>query len=62
MTLALFVAIAAVTDSLYAWSAATVATAFRRRRGPILAGRFLAAGTYIGLGVVAALAEPRAAR
>ena len=58
----LFVAIAAVTDSLYAVAAGTVAPFLMRARGAPRLGRFLGAGTFIGLGLFAALAGTRGAR
>jgi threonine/homoserine/homoserine lactone efflux protein len=58
---ALFVAIAAVTDSAYALAAGAVAPALR---GSLLrrSGRRLAGGMFIGLGVFAALAGSRSTR
>jgi threonine/homoserine/homoserine lactone efflux protein len=58
---ALFVAIAAVTDSGYALAAGAVAPALRRG-GVRRLGRFLAGGVFIGLGVFTALAESRGAK
>jgi threonine/homoserine/homoserine lactone efflux protein len=59
---ALFVAIAAASDSVYAWLAGSVAP---RLAGPDSGwprwGRWLSAGAYIGLGVLTALAEQRPA-
>jgi threonine/homoserine/homoserine lactone efflux protein len=55
----LFVAIAALTDSLYALAAARVGPTLRGRSGLARGGRWLSGGTLIGLGVAAALAERR---
>lgn len=54
----LFVAIAALTDSVYALAAATVAPALRAR-GVGCIGRRLGGGVFIGLGVFTALAGSR---
>ncbi len=59
---ALFVAIAAVTDSAYALAAGTVAPALARARGLRRGGRWLGGGAFIGLGVFTALAGTRAAK
>lgn len=58
----LFVVIAAITDALYAIAAGVFASALRNASGPALAGRYLSAGTFIGLGVFAALADSRDGR
>lgn len=58
----LFVVIAAITDSVYALVAGTVASALARRRGYRKAGRYLAGGVLIGLGVFTAVAGTRTAR
>ena len=58
----LFVAIAAVTDSLYALAAGAVAPALTRARGARRLGRYLGGGTFIGLGLFAAVAGTRGAR
>lgn len=58
---ALFVAIAATTDSAYALAAGTVASALRRR-GFHRIGRRAGGGVFIGLGVLTALAGPRVAK
>lgn len=55
---ALFVAIAAVTDTLYALAAGALFPALRRRR----IGRRLGGGMFIGLGVFTALAGARGGR
>ncbi|MHB1018327.1 MAG: LysE family translocator [Coriobacteriia bacterium] len=51
-----FVLMALVTDSIYALAAGTLAPVIARRGLP-RAGRFIAAGTYIGLGVLAAISS-----
>lgn len=53
---AIFVAIAAFTDSLYALAADSAAPLFKRAQGT---GRYLQGGTFIGLGVFTALADLR---
>lgn len=55
---ALFVAIAAVTDSVYAVAAGVTAPALRRRGFRNL-GRRLGGGVFVGLGIFTALAGPR---
>lgn len=59
---ALFVAIAAVTDSLYALGAGTIAPRLAQARGARTAGRLLSGGAFIGLGVFAVLAGGREGR
>jgi threonine/homoserine/homoserine lactone efflux protein len=54
---ALFVAIAAVTDAIYAITAGAAASALHRAHGLRRAGPYLSAGTLIGLGVFAALSD-----
>ncbi len=56
---ALFVAIAAVTDSAYALAAGAIASALARARGVRRFGRRLGGGMFIGLSVFTALAGPR---
>jgi threonine/homoserine/homoserine lactone efflux protein len=56
---ALFVAIAACTDAVYVLAASLVAPRLARLRGAAHAGRYLSGGTYIGLGVLAALTDAR---
>jgi threonine/homoserine/homoserine lactone efflux protein len=51
-----FVLMALVTDSIYALAAGTLAPVIARRGLP-RAGRFIAAGTYLGLGVLAAVSS-----
>ena len=57
----LFVAIAAVTDSLWALAAGAVAPALRGERVRGL-GRWLGGGLFVGLGVFAALSGSRATK
>jgi threonine/homoserine/homoserine lactone efflux protein len=54
---ATFVAIAAVTDSAYALAAGSLASAVLRGTGIRRLGRYLGAGTLIGLGISTALAR-----
>jgi threonine/homoserine/homoserine lactone efflux protein len=54
-----FVAIAVCTDTLYMLTASALAPAIRRRGGSRSYGRYITAATFIGLGVYAALANPR---
>jgi threonine/homoserine/homoserine lactone efflux protein len=56
---ALFVAIAATTDTAYALAAGAVASALTRARRFRRFGRYFAAGTYVGLGVLGALSGSR---
>ena len=58
---AVFVAIAAVTDSAYALGAGAVAPAVTRARGVRKLGRVLSGTTFIGLGLFTALAGSRSA-
>lgn len=55
---ALFVAIAAATDTLYALSASTVAPALERTPAFGVLSRYLTGGVFIGLGLLAAFARP----
>ena len=59
---AFFVVIAAVTDSLYALAAGAVAPRLMRARGAPRLARYLGAGTFIGLGLFAAVAGTRDVR
>lgn len=59
---ALFVAIAAITDSIYAIGASSLAPALARARGSRRIGGFLGGSTFIGLGVFTALAGSRSAK
>jgi threonine/homoserine/homoserine lactone efflux protein len=54
-----FVAIAVCTDTLYMLTASALAPAISRRGGARSYGRYITAATFIGLGVYAALANPR---
>ena len=56
---AMFVAIAAVTDTAYALAASGVAPALARAGRWRRSGRYLVGGTYIGLGVLTACDGPR---
>ncbi len=53
----LFVALAWVSDSLYALLAGTVGHWFRSRRSVLRVDRYVVGGVYIGLGITAALAD-----
>ncbi|HYM34324.1 MAG TPA: hypothetical protein VET48_02955, partial [Steroidobacteraceae bacterium] len=52
----IFVAIAAVTDTLYALMASTVAPILKNARRVSSLGRYLTGGALIGLGLLTALA------
>ena len=54
----LFVAIAAITDTVYALVAGTVAGKVLRADGARRFGRFAVGGTFIGLGLIAAVGGP----
>jgi threonine/homoserine/homoserine lactone efflux protein len=58
----IFVSIALCTDTIYMLTASALAPAIYRRHGSRSYGRYLTAATFIGLGVYAALASPRAAK
>jgi threonine/homoserine/homoserine lactone efflux protein len=58
----LFVAMAAMTDTVYALTAGALAPALARARGVGALGRFLTAGAFIGLGVFTAVCGSRAAK
>lgn len=58
----LFVAIAAVTDSLYAIAASAVGPRLAGARGMGVAGRLLTGSAFIGLGVFTALSGSRGAK
>ena len=58
----IFVAMAAVTDTGYAFAAGAVAPALARARGAGAAGRYLTGGAFIGLGLFTALAGSRATK
>jgi threonine/homoserine/homoserine lactone efflux protein len=55
----LFVAIAACSDMAYVLLAGSIAPMLARARGAARVGRYLSGGTYIGLGVLAALSDAR---
>jgi threonine/homoserine/homoserine lactone efflux protein len=59
---ALFVAIAAVTDSIYALAAGAVAPLLANRRGIRSAGRYITGAAFIGLGLFTALSGSRSGR
>lgn len=56
---ALFVLIALCTDAVYALTAASIAPLLRRAARGSRLGRFATGGTFIGLGVFAAIGGPR---
>ncbi|WP_332744248.1 LysE family translocator [Hydrogenophaga sp.] len=56
---ALFVLIAAISDTTYALAAGSVAPALQRVSGLRRAGRWLTGGAFIGLGVLTALSSAR---
>lgn len=58
----MFVAIAAVTDGMYALTASAVSSFLSRSRVLHKGGRFLTGGALIGLGVYATVGESRRAR
>lgn len=58
----LFVAIAAVTDSLYALAASAVAPVLSRARGLRALGRYATGGAFIGLGLFTALCGSRSGK
>lgn len=59
---AIFVAIAATTDSIYALTAGAMSPALARARGIRKIGRYASGGAFIGLGMYAALSGARAAK
>jgi threonine/homoserine/homoserine lactone efflux protein len=59
---AIFVAIAAATDTAYALAAGAIATTLARARGIQALGRYLTASTFIGLGLFTALSGSRPAK
>ena len=58
---AMFVGIAATTDTAYAFAAAAAAPVMARAQGGRALGRYLSAGAFIGLGVFTAITGPRSA-
>ncbi len=59
---AIFVAIAAVTDSLYALAASRIAPMFSRARNASAIGRYVSGFTYIAMGLLAAFSSQRTNR
>lgn len=55
----LFVAIAAITDTMYALTASAIGPAFARTRGIAMLGRYLTGGAFIALGLFTALSGSR---
>ena len=58
----IFVAMAAVTDTVYALAAGAVAPVLARARGTRAAGRYVTGSAFIGLGLFTALAGARSAK
>jgi threonine/homoserine/homoserine lactone efflux protein len=58
----LFVAIAAITDAIYALAASAIASALARAKGYRALGRYLTGTAFIGLGAFTALSGSRHAR
>ena len=58
----IFVAIALCTDTIYMLTASALAPAISRRGSSRSYGRYISAAAFIGLGVYAALANPRSAK
>lgn len=59
---AVFVAIAAITDSIYALVASRIAPALARAKHSSTIGRYASGFTYIGMGVLAAFSSQRATK
>lgn len=59
---AVFVAIAAITDTLYVLGAGAVAPRLARSRGAPTLGRYVTAGAFIGLGLFTAFSGARAGK
>jgi threonine/homoserine/homoserine lactone efflux protein len=55
-----FVAIAAITDSIYALAASRIAPALSRAKHANAMGRYASGLTYIGMGLLAAFSSGRA--
>jgi threonine/homoserine/homoserine lactone efflux protein len=58
----IFVAMAALTDTVYAVAAGAVAPALARARGARVAGRYVTGSAFIGLGLFTALAGARSGK
>jgi threonine/homoserine/homoserine lactone efflux protein len=56
----IFVAVALCTDSLYVLTASALASTLRKQSHWRAYGQYLSAATFIGLGIYAAVANPRA--
>jgi threonine/homoserine/homoserine lactone efflux protein len=59
---AIFVVIAAFTDSLYAFAASRIAPLFKRAKNASTMGRYASGLTYIGMGLLAAFSSQRATK
>jgi threonine/homoserine/homoserine lactone efflux protein len=59
---AIFVVIAAFTDSLYAFAASRIAPLFKRAKNASAIGRYASGFTYIGMGLLAAFSSQRATK
>lgn len=59
---AIFVAIAAITDSLYAFAASRIAPALSNAKHASAIGRYASGLTYIGMGLLAAFSPQRATK
>jgi threonine/homoserine/homoserine lactone efflux protein len=57
-----FVSIALCTDTIYVYTASALASTLRRRSAWRTYGRYISAASFIGLGIYAAVANPRSAR
>lgn len=58
----LFVAIAAITDSVYALAAGTLTPLLRRTQGVGVFSRYFTGGVFIGLGVFTAVTGSQSAK
>jgi threonine/homoserine/homoserine lactone efflux protein len=59
---AIFVVIAAFTDSMYAFAASRIAPVFKRAKNASTVGRYASGFTYIGMGLLAAFSSQRATK
>jgi threonine/homoserine/homoserine lactone efflux protein len=59
---AIFVVIAAFTDSMYAFAASRIAPLFARAKNASTIGRYASGFTYIGMGLLAAFSSQRATK